>query len=131
MTPTVVTLLTVLLILEVKHFVFDYPLQTGFQLRNKVTYGHIGGLLHAGLHVLGTSAIFLVVRPSLLAGLGILVGEFLIHYHLDWAKGQFNKMNQLTTNDALYWWGIGLDQLLHHLTYLGIAAVLFATSVPA
>jgi hypothetical protein len=130
-TPTVVTLLTVLLILEVKHFVFDYPLQTGFQLRNKVTYGHVGGILHAGLHVLGTSAIFLVVRPSLLVGIGILVGEFIVHYHLDWAKGQFNKMNQLTTTDAMYWWGIGLDQMLHHLTYLAIAAVLFATSVPA
>jgi hypothetical protein len=78
--------LTVLLVLEVKHFIFDYPLQTGYQLRNKVTYGHAGGLLHAGLHVLGTSAIFLVVRPSIWVILGILVGEFLAHYHLDWAK---------------------------------------------
>ena len=131
MTPTVVTLLAVLLILEVKHFVFDYPLQTGFQLRNKATYGHPGGFLHAGLHVLGTSTIFLLVRPTLVAGIAILAGEFLVHYHLDWGKGQFNKMNQLTTKDALYWWGIGLDQMLHHLTYLAIAAVLFATSVPA
>jgi hypothetical protein len=123
--------LTVLLVLEIKHFIFDYPLQTGYQLRNKVTYGHAGGLLHAGLHVLGTSAIFLLVRPSIWVILSILVGEFLVHYHLDWAKGQLTKRSGATTHDAIYWWGIGLDQMLHHLTYLAIAAVVAATIVPA
>jgi hypothetical protein len=129
-TPAVVSLLTVLLVLEVKHFIFDYPLQTAFQLNNKATYGHLGGVLHAGLHVLGTSAVFLVVRPSLEVGVGILVGEFLVHYHLDWAKGQIGRKLRLTPSDGLYWWAIGADQLLHHLTYLVIAAVLIATSGP-
>jgi Protein of unknown function (DUF3307) len=124
---SVVTLLIVLLMLEVKHFLFDYPLQTHFQLRNKATYGHVGGLLHAGLHVLGTSTVFLIARPSLPVGAAILLGEFIVHYHLDWAKGQLNKRSGLTTTDALYWWGIGVDQMLHHLTYLAIAAILYAT----
>jgi hypothetical protein len=122
--------LTILVVLEVKHFIFDYPLQTGYQLRNKATYGHPGGLLHAGLHALGGTAAFLVVRPSLGVAFAIVVGEFIAHYHLDWAKGQFNKRRGLTTADAMYWWGIGLDQLLHHLTYVVIAAVLMATSYP-
>jgi hypothetical protein len=130
-TPAVVSLLTVLLVLEVKHFVFDYPLQTAFQLNNKATYGHLGGVLHAGLHVLGTSSVFLIVRPSFEIGTAILVGEFLVHYHLDWAKGQFGRWMGLTTSDSAYWWAIGADQLLHHLTYLVIAAVLVGTSGPA
>jgi hypothetical protein len=125
-----VTLLTVLLVLEVKHFIFDYPLQTGYQLRNKTSYGHVGGLLHAGLHVLGSSAVFLFVRPSLAVGAAVLLAEFLVHYHLDWAKGQLMKRHDLTTHDAIYWWGIGIDQMLHHLTYLAMAAILVAASVP-
>jgi hypothetical protein len=130
LTPAVQTVLTVLLVLEIKHFIFDYPLQTPYQLRNKVTYGHAGGLLHAGLHVLGTSAIFLVVRPSLGVGLAILAGEFLVHYHLDWAKGQLTMRSGLTVKDGPYWWAIGVDQLLHQVTYLAIAAILMATSAP-
>jgi hypothetical protein len=124
---SVVTLLLVLLVLQVKHFLFDYPLQSHFQLRNKVIYGHVGGLLHSALHILGTSVVFLIARPSLAVGAAILIGEFLVHYHLDWAKGQLNKRNRLTVTDALYWWGIGIDQMLHHMTYLAIAAVLYAT----
>jgi hypothetical protein len=95
-------------------------------LKNKATYGHAGGLIHAGLHVLGTMAVFLVARPSLAAIIGILVGEFIVHYHIDWAKGQLTRRGRLTTADAMYWWGIGADQLLHHLTYVAIAAVLMA-----
>ncbi len=30
------------------HFLVDFVLQTPFQYRNKGTYGHAGGLLHAG-----------------------------------------------------------------------------------
>jgi hypothetical protein len=130
-TPGVVSLLTVLLVLEVKHFVFDYPLQTAFQLKNKATYGHLGGIVHAALHALGTSAAFLVVRPSLGVGIAIVVGEFIVHYHLDWAKGQLGRYLKLTPEDNLYWWAIGADQLLHHLTYVVIAGVLVASSVPA
>ena len=130
MTPDAVALLTVFLVLEVKHFVFDYPLQTAFQLKNKATYGHIGGILHAGLHVLGTSAAFLVVRPSLGVGAAILVGEFLVHYHLDWAKGQLGRWLTLTPTDNLFLWAIGADQLLHQLTYVAIAGVLVGTSYP-
>ena len=130
MTPAVQTVLTVLLVLEIKHFIFDYPLQTPYQLKYKVTYGHAGGLLHAGLHILGSSAIFLVVHPSLGIAVAILAGEFLFHYHLDWAKGQLVMRSGLTVKDGAYWWAIGVDQLLHQLTYLTIAAILAATSIP-
>jgi hypothetical protein len=128
LTPAVQTVLTVLFVLEVKHFIFDYPLQTPYQLKNKATYGHPGGLLHAALHVLGTSAAFLIVQPGLGVGLAILAGEFLVHYHLDWGKGQIMKRSGLTVKDGPYWWAIGVDQLLHQLTYLAIAAVMMAAS---
>ncbi len=120
--------LLVVLVLEVKHFVFDYPLQTHYQLKYKEVYGHPGGILHAGLHVLGTGAAFLVITPPLAIGVAILAGEFLVHYHIDWGKGQVVRRSAVTVADNGYWWAIGADQLLHHVTYLVIAAVLVTTA---
>ena len=88
MTDTTAAVLAVMLYLEIKHFVCDYPLQTHYQLVNKGTYGHPGGILHSGIHALFTIPAFLLITPSLGVVIGIIVGEFLIHYHVDWAKQQ-------------------------------------------
>ncbi|MEX0852774.1 MAG: DUF3307 domain-containing protein [Bauldia sp.] len=124
MSQPIVALIAILAILEVKHFIFDYPLQTAYHVNNKGKYGHPGGIIHSGLHILGTSAAFLVVTPSLALGTAILAGEFLLHYHIDWAKDRVVRRNQLKAADRGFWWAIGADQLLHHLTYLAIATIL-------
>jgi hypothetical protein len=116
--------LVVLFILAVKHFVFDYLLQTEYQYRNKGTYGHPGGILHAGLHAFGTLPAFLVIAPSLTLGVGLVIGEFLVHYHIDWTKEQILRRRGWTYPASPFWWVFGADQLLHQLTYIGIAAVL-------
>lgn len=41
-------------LLFTKHFIIDFPLQTKYQWSNKGIYGHPGGILHAGLHGIGT-----------------------------------------------------------------------------
>jgi hypothetical protein len=53
------TILLVLLLLTIKHFVVDFLLQNKFQWSNKGTYGHVGGVLHAALHGIGTYLCFL------------------------------------------------------------------------
>jgi hypothetical protein len=123
-TDPVAALIAVFLILQIKHFICDYPLQTVYQLRNKGTYGHPGGILHSGIHAAATCIAFLVITPPLLIGIGIVLGEFLLHYHIDWAKEQIIRRLQLTATDRGFWWAIGFDQLLHHLTYVAIGAVL-------
>lgn len=127
MTESIAAVLTVIVILEVKHFLFDYPLQSTFQVTNKGTYGHPGGIIHSGLHVLGTSVAFLVITPTLAIGAAILVAEFVLHYHIDWTKDNIMRRSGLTASQRRFWLAIGVDQLLHHLTYVGIAAVLVAT----
>ena len=122
--PSPTLLLLSLAFLEAKHFVCDFVLQTPFQMRSKGVYGHPGGFLHAGIHVLGTLPVFLLIAPSLLVGVIILVGEFAVHYHLDWSKEQFLKRTGWTVNDGGYWITLGADQLLHHLTYVAIVAAL-------
>ena len=124
MTDPIYPLAVVLAILQAKHFVCDYTLQNSYQLLNKGTYLHPGGLLHAGLHAFFTMAAFLVVLPPLALGLGIVVGEFLVHYHIDWAKEQVIRHTGWTPAQAQFWWAIGFDQLLHQWTYIVIAGLL-------
>jgi hypothetical protein len=119
------SVLLLLLLLQVKHFLFDFVLQTPYQLRNKGTYGHPGGILHSGLHVLGTALVLLVVLPATVLWIWVLAGEFLVHYHIDWCKEQITR-RWGKGNGPFFWWMIGLDQLLHQLTYLAIAAILLA-----
>src|SRR5690606_2424568 len=115
-------LLAVMLILTVKHFACDYPLQSPYMLRNKGIYGHPGGILHAGLHALASTLAFLVITPTLLVGCLIIAAEFVIHYHIDWTKESAVRRRAWTTADTPYWMALGGDQLAHHLTYIGMAA---------
>jgi hypothetical protein len=119
------SVLLLLLLLQVKHFLFDFVLQTPYQLRNKGTYGHPGGILHSGLHVLGTALVLPVVMPATGLWIWVLAGEFVVHYHIDWCKEQITR-RWSKGNGPFFWWMIGLDQLLHQFTYLAIAAILFA-----
>ena len=52
------------------------------------------------------------------------MGEFAIHYQVDWAKEQVGRRLLATTQTACYWHALGIYQLLHELTYIGIVAVL-------
>lgn len=121
--PAHIALLAILILL-VKHLVFDFFLQTAYQYRNKGIYGHPGGILHAGLHVFGTAFLFLYLTPAAALGTAILVGEYIVHYHIDWAKEQIVKRRVLTAHDAPFWWALGVDQFLHGATYVAIVWVL-------
>lgn len=114
-------------VLMAKHTVADFYLQTAYQYLNKGTYGHPGGLIHAGIHVALTPLVYFVLAPaSVLLALGITVGEFLVHYHTDWLKEQINRREGWTVNDHKFWSLLGTDQLVHGLTYLAIVAALVA-----
>jgi hypothetical protein len=123
-------ILAAVAILMLKHAIADFYLQTPYQYLNKGIYGHPGGFIHAGIHTALTPLVYLVLLPgSLLMAGGIALGEFLLHYHIDWAKEQITRRNGWTTQDGGFWHALGTDQLLHGLTYLAIVAVLVAVAV--
>jgi hypothetical protein len=72
---------------------------------------------------------FIAVTPTLALGAAIVVGEFIIHYHTDWAKDNFMRRAGYTSGQPEFWWAIGGDQLIHHLTYILIAGVLVGLMV--
>lgn len=120
------TLFYLLIALQLKHFVIDFLLQTRYQWSNKGTYGHPGGILHAGLHALGTFTVLYIFTEQAQLALYLALADGFIHYHIDWAKMRLNKaMNWGPTTHEEFWWLLGLDQLLHQLTYIGILLGLF------
>ena len=118
--------LTALLALQLKHFLCDFVLQTEYQVRTKGFYGHFGGVLHSGLHILGTIPALYILGASPKTGALILLAEFAIHYHTDWSKVQIDKRYDWGIADQRYWILFGLDQLIHQLTYLGIVYVMLS-----
>ena len=118
------TVLLVLLLLTIKHFVVDFLLQFRYQWSNKGTYGHPGGLLHAGLHGIGTFLCLFLLVGSAEAYVAALA-DAAIHYHIDWAKMNINAhMGWGPTTHEQFWWLLGLDQFLHSLTYLAIIGLI-------
>jgi hypothetical protein len=116
-------------VLMIKHTLADFYLQTPYQYLNKGTYGHPGGMIHAAIHVALTPLVYLVLVPgSLLLAGSIALGEFLVHYHVDWLKEQILRRNGLTMQTPGFWHALGTDQLIHGLTYLVIVAVLVPAS---
>ena len=109
-----------------KHFIADFVLQRKYQYINKGKYGHPGGLLHSGIHVVGTIIVLSFFIPIDLT-LMLAGGEGVVHYHIDWAKSKLNVlMNLRVTEDNRYWFWFGFDQFLHHMTYVGLIFVLRA-----
>lgn len=107
--------------LLVKHAIADFILQTDLIFRQKGSYGAPGGLWHALIHILLTAPVFLLFpggAPGLAAVL--LAGEFVVHYHIDWTKEQIVRREGWTPKDKYFWWALGIDQLLHGLTYVAI-----------
>lgn len=107
--------------LLVKHAIADFILQTDQIFRQKGSYGAPGGLWHALIHILLTAPVFLLFPgggPALAAVL--LAGEFVVHYHIDWTKEQIVRREGWTPKDKYFWWALGIDQLLHGLTYVAI-----------
>ena len=114
-----ITMLTLFLLFSVKHFVIDFICQTQYQWSNKGKYGHPGGILHAGLHGAGTAACLLAFAWEDILFLALL--DALFHYHIDWAKMNLNaRMGWTATTSEYFWWLLGLDQLLHMMTYIVI-----------
>ncbi|MGD9502571.1 MAG: DUF3307 domain-containing protein [Methyloceanibacter sp.] len=128
MQPLAFLALAAVAVLLVKHALADFYLQTPYQYLHKGTYGHPGGFLHSAIHVALTPLVYLVLVPgSLLLAAAIAVGEFLVHYHVDWLKERIVRRNDLTMQSPGFWHALGADQLVHGLTYLVIVALLVAT----
>ncbi len=115
------TIIVLLALFGIKHFLADFLWQFPFMVRDKGRYGAEGGMTHALLH--GVLTFFVLIgftRPEVAVTLALI--DSVIHYHIDWAKT--NLSQDLTIEDHRFWVWFGLDQTLHYLTYIAIIAII-------
>lgn len=117
---TISTVFLILLALQVKHYLADYVFQSGWMVQNKGTYGHPGGLAHAGLHAVLTALVLVFAPVPITVLLLVALAEFIIHYHMDWSKDAILRRSTATPKDWYYWVITGLDQFVHQLTLLAV-----------
>lgn len=116
--------LGLLALLQFKHAICDGPLQTLWMLKEKGTYGKAGGLAHSGIHGAGSFLMLLVFGMGLVPSLLLAAADAVIHYHVDYAKETVVRKNAWSPDKPYFWWALIADQMLHHFTYLGMAAVI-------
>jgi hypothetical protein len=114
------TVWLILTLLFVKHFLADFCWQSDRMLRDKGHFGRLGGLQHAGLHGALTYAI-LMHFLGLQACIILAVFDAVIHYIVDITHRRLTV--RLSTDADAFWFWIGVDQLVHAVTYLAIGFV--------
>lgn len=132
---------------QIKHFLCDYPLQGAWMLGKFKKYPDyiLPLLVHSGVHALVTFAIALIVKPEI--AFLVALFDLVIHFIMDRIKaspnllGRFKSLSANEMKDILsyiptlgktavkvkygdkllgnkyFWWSLGLDQAVHHLTH--------------
>ena len=121
------TAITLLVLLQIKHWYIDFVNQTMDEVHGKGIYGNTLGIWHSAKQGLGTLLAIVAITGNnyFLDALVIASLDFIIHYHMDWAKININKKNNYTIETPQFWWWLGFDQLVHQLTYLLVLYLVF------
>jgi hypothetical protein len=112
----------ILIALMLKHTLADYFLNRKYMGKDKHLYLK-GGKLHSFTHFytcLFTLLFF--VEPDIAVACALIDG--LAHYHIDWTKSKIIQKYKLFYNGVTLRTLIGVDQLLHFLTYILIVALI-------
>ena len=109
--------------LAAKHLLADYVLQSSWMAHGKQrSHDWLAPLaVHAGCHGVLTTAIALAAAPRLW-WLGIV--DFFVHSTIDRCKGIAAAAYRWTPDHRLFWWSMGIDQSLHHLTGFLLAVII-------
>lgn len=140
--PLAVDILVVLAAFQIKHLLIDFTgLQTPWMYLNKGNPRHLGGYVHAGMHVAGTliALVFAsyatdnfphMYKPLAESAYGIAVlkcigVEFVWHWITDMVKTDLVKVKGWKADKhPAFWTALGVDQFSHQFCYLVMVAIL-------
>jgi len=107
----------------IKHLLADFILQTSWMAKGKEqTEGWLAPLFaHVAVHAMGTLLIALLLAPQM-AWLALV--DLGIHGLIDKSKTLIQQRYHFKIHEAAYWWLLGTDQTLHHLTHLAFAVLI-------
>ena len=111
-----------MLLLTVKHVIGDFLLQTAWMAtKDRKTGWALPLLVHCAIHGVLTTLLVVVVQPKLWF-VGLV--DFAIHITIDRIKGMLVAHFAIVPGNPWFWWLIGVDQALHHLTNLLLAVLI-------
>ena len=107
----------------IKHLFADFFLQTTWMANGKEqAHGWLLPLTaHVAIHAAATGIIFAAWAPTYLA---MALVDFVVHFAIDRSKGIAGRALNADPSKTSFWWLIGIDQTLHHLTHLGFALLI-------
>ncbi len=114
-----------MLLLTTKHVIADFFLQNSWMAVGKdLKKGWALPLLaHCLVHLAVAMVLILVVAPRFWF---VAFIDFAIHIVIDRAKGFCVATFNVTMEHQWFWWLIGIDQALHHLTGFGLSIFMAA-----
>lgn len=121
MTDLVGTVLILIALLLIKHMFADYFMQTPKMMSGRGQYWHMGRAQHAAVHAVGSAIVFVILGTPVWFILAVCVLEWVVHFHIDWAKAKHSDSKCLSPTEAAFWRAFGMDQTLHGLTYVAMA----------
>jgi hypothetical protein len=115
-----------MLVLTVKHVVGDFFLQTNWMAtKDRKTGWALPLLAHCAVHGVLTTLLVAAVQPKLWF-VGLI--DFAIHITIDRIKGLLVSNCGIALGHRWFWWLIGIDQALHHLTDFFLAIFIVGNS---
>ena len=145
-------IIILLLAFQVKHFVSDYPLQGKYMLgKFKTGWDFMGPLTaHCIVHSFFTFFIAVAFNGDSMLALGLAAFDFAVHFIMDRIKagpkylGRFKAINEFEykyytehtekeyidilknrmKENRFFWWALGIDQMVHHITHYAIIYML-------
>ena len=120
------TVIILLIIFQIKHFLADYPLQNTYMLgKFKDGWGWVLPLVaHCGVHAWVTLGIVFFVNPSLW---WLSLVDFSLHFTMDRIKAWKLLLGRFKPEQPYFWWSLGFDQMFHHITHYLIIYILVTT----
>lgn len=114
-------------VLAIKHVVADFFLQSTWMAvgKDRAEGWALPLFVHCLIHGVLTTLIVAAVVPRLWF-MGAI--DFAIHFAIDRAKGFTVAHFGVKPGNTWFWWLIGIDQALHHLTGFALAVLLVANS---
>ncbi|MDB5657171.1 MAG: hypothetical protein JWQ94_4784 [Tardiphaga sp.] len=116
-----------MLALTVKHVIADFFLQNAWMAigKDQKTGWALPLLAHVAIHGVLTTLLVAAVQPKLWF-VGLI--DFAIHLCIDRLKGVLVSSYCIAPGHPWFWWLLGIDQALHHVTDFGLAILLVANS---
>jgi len=104
-----------LIVFQFKHWLCDHIFQTNYMLKKANKVGWLFPLLsHSVVHAYFTFLIVLSINPDLL---WLSLVDLTTHFLVDKLKADKRMLGRFTITTKMFWVSLGLDQMLHHLTY--------------